>query len=211
MSNFSQVNQQLIILKKDFKMINCWNETIKKTVIREIQEEIDVTPIAFRKMATLDFYYPDHPEGNQQVLVYLIDGWKGKPQESEEVEPKWFEINSLPFKLMWPDDFHWLPLVLKGFKVRAEFLFGGKDILRHSILAVLKSPGLTLLDLLLVLSSAIYRQKVLDRVQDPLIHNYWDKIFPFEPKEVREWLGRKDSNRIINEINNLKTYFYYFK
>ena len=82
-----------------------------------------------------------------------------------------------------------------------------EDILRHSILAVLKSPGLTLLDLLLFLSSAIYRQKVLDRVEDPLIHNYWDKIFPFEPKEVREWLassynkiGRFLANPLIRNI-----------
>ena len=82
-----------------------------------------------------------------------------------------------------------------------------EDILRHSILAVLKSPGLTLLDLLLFLSSAIYRQKVLDRVEDPLIHNYWDKIFPWEPKEVREWLassynkiGRFLANPLIRNI-----------
>lgn len=82
-----------------------------------------------------------------------------------------------------------------------------EDILRHSILAVLKSPGLTLLDLLLVLSSPIYRQKVLDRVDDPLIHNYWGKIFPWEPKEVREWLassynkiGRFLANPLIRNI-----------
>jgi len=82
-----------------------------------------------------------------------------------------------------------------------------EDILRHSILSVLKSPNLTLLDLLLVLSSPVYRRKVLDRVKDPLIHNYWDKIFPFEPKEVREWLassynkiGRFLANPLIRNI-----------
>ena len=82
-----------------------------------------------------------------------------------------------------------------------------EDILRHSILAVLKSPNLTLLDLLLVLSSPIYRRRVLDRVKDPLIHNYWDRIFPWEPKEIREWLassynkiGRFLANPLIRNI-----------
>lgn len=82
-----------------------------------------------------------------------------------------------------------------------------EDILRHSILPVIKCPGLTLLDLLLVLSSPIYRRRVLEKIDDPLIHNYWDNIFPFEPKEIKEWLassynkiGRFLANPLIRNI-----------
>ncbi len=28
---------------------------------------------------------------------------------------------------MWPDDKYWLPLVLSGSKIKAEFLFGEND------------------------------------------------------------------------------------
>lgn len=82
-----------------------------------------------------------------------------------------------------------------------------EDILRHSILTIVRNPGLTLLDLLLMLSSPIYRHKLLEGAKDPLIKNYWEKIFPWEPKEVREWLassynkiGRFLANPLIRNI-----------
>jgi len=82
-----------------------------------------------------------------------------------------------------------------------------EDILRHSILPVINCQGLTLLDHLLVLSSPIYRRRVLEKIKDPLIHNYWDNIFPFEPKEIKEWLassynkiGRFLANPLIRNI-----------
>jgi len=82
-----------------------------------------------------------------------------------------------------------------------------EDILRHSILTIVRNPGLTLLDLLLMLSSPIYRHKLLEGTKDPLIKNYWEKIFPWEPKEVREWLassynkiGRFLANPLIRNI-----------
>jgi len=82
-----------------------------------------------------------------------------------------------------------------------------EDILRHSILTIVRNPGLSLLDLLLMLSSPIYRHKLLEGAKDPLIKNYWEKIFPWEPKEVREWLassynkiGRFLANPLIRNI-----------
>jgi len=82
-----------------------------------------------------------------------------------------------------------------------------EDILRHSILTIVRNPGLTLLDLLLMLSSSVYRHKLLESAKDPLIKNYWEKIFPWEPKEVREWLassynkiGRFLANPLIRNI-----------
>ena len=64
-----------------------------------------------------------------------------------------------------------------------------EDILRHAILTVLFNPGSTLLDLHLLLSSYIYRLKMLENVKDPIITQYWEKIFPKEKKEEREWLA----------------------
>lgn len=103
------------------------NETIIQTAIRETQEEICVTPINITEKATLNFYFPHHPDWNQQVLVYTCQQWRGTPKETEEMKPKWYKQNKLPLDQMWVDDQYWLPLMLKGKNIKAEFLFGPED------------------------------------------------------------------------------------
>jgi ADP-ribose pyrophosphatase YjhB (NUDIX family) len=105
------------------------NEKIENTAVRETQEEINVTPKNISEVATLDFYFKDKPEWNQQVLVFVSNDWEGDPSESEEMKPQWFDKNNLPFESMWPDDPFWLPLVLSGKKIQAEFTFGENNII----------------------------------------------------------------------------------
>jgi len=102
------------------------NETIKNTAIRETKEEIDVAPIKLARVGVLDFYFPSVPlkdNWNQRVIVYLVSDWLGKPTESDEMKPRWFNIDKLPFNKMWSDDHLWLSHVLDGKKVKAEFAF----------------------------------------------------------------------------------------
>jgi hypothetical protein len=81
--------------------------------------------------------------------------------------------------------------IIGTFKKLYEQSWGPRleDILRHAILVVLYNPGSTLLDLHLVLSSQIYRHKMLEKVKDPIITQYWEKIFPKTAKEQQEWLA----------------------
>lgn len=102
-------------------------ESILKCASRETYEEIGVRPKDLQKVAVLDFYFPHVPikdDWNQRVVVYLCSDWEGRPKESEEMQPKWFLQNKLPFKDMWKDDPLWLPHVLAGHRVKAEFAFG---------------------------------------------------------------------------------------
>lgn len=55
--------------------------------------------------------------------VFLSEEWEGEPEEGEEMRPEWFSFSEIPFGRMWKDDKHWLPLVLKGKKLRARFVF----------------------------------------------------------------------------------------
>lgn len=51
-----------------------------------------------------------------------------------EMHPKWFEVNDIPFKQMWPDDVYWFPLMLKNTKFIGYFLFKGhNDILKYTL------------------------------------------------------------------------------
>lgn len=113
------------------------DETIENTVIRENQEEINVVVTSFTKKATLKCYFPDNPGGGQQVSVFLISEWIGEPVETEEMSPKWFNKKDIPFEKMWPDEKLWLPLVLEGKNVEAEFMFDKNELIIDQILKVL--------------------------------------------------------------------------
>jgi hypothetical protein len=57
------------------------------------------------------------------VHVFLVGTWQGDPEESDEMKPTWCMINKIPFESMWDDASHWLPLVLKGKRIRASFVY----------------------------------------------------------------------------------------
>ncbi|MFH1749909.1 MAG: 8-oxo-dGTP diphosphatase [bacterium] len=98
-------------------------ESIEQTAIRETQEELSVTPKDLKHMGILNFYFPHKSEWDQQVWVYFVDIWDGEPIESEEMAPKWFHVDEIPFDCMWSDDIHWLPRALKDQRIESEFMF----------------------------------------------------------------------------------------
>ena len=105
-------------------------ETIEECAIRETKEEINVTVSNLIKVSELEFRFKNNPAWDQMVHVYLTEKWTGEPKESEEVSPKWFMVNEIPFETsMWPDDKFWLPEVLKGNLIKASFVFGDNDVI----------------------------------------------------------------------------------
>lgn len=100
------------------------NETPENAMIRETQEEISVTPIKYEKVGLMEF--DEYYKGNKENVVfhlYLVTEWNGEPTESDEMLPKWFDINEIPYDNMFADDKYWLPLVLNGKKIKAYFEF----------------------------------------------------------------------------------------
>lgn len=100
-------------------------ESAVENAVRELKEEISISikPGDVEKVGCLDFYFKDKPEWNQKMHIFLVKNWEGEPQESEETRPEWFDIKDIPFDTMWPDDKHWLPIVLAGKKVEGRFGF----------------------------------------------------------------------------------------
>ncbi len=130
-------NQILLAMKKRGFGQGRWNgaggkpnpdENIFDTAIRETQEEINIIPKDISQVATLNFYFQNKPEWDQQVLVFITHNWKGEPIESEEMKPQWFDLDKIPYDSMWPDDIFWLPQVLSGKKIQAKFTFGENDV-----------------------------------------------------------------------------------
>ena len=97
------------------------------SAIREAEEEIGVKIKNPEKVAVIDFHFPEIPKEkdfDQQVHIFLIKDWEGEPTESEEMAPKWFNTEEIPFDKMWDDDIHWLPHVLMGKRIKGKFTFG---------------------------------------------------------------------------------------
>ncbi len=99
-----------------------FGETPEQAAIRETKEEINVDIVDFDKRADIIFdeYIKNKPE-IVHMHVFTASKWQGTPTESEEMAPKWFNSNKLPFSKMLPDDPFWLPQVLLGQKVAAKF------------------------------------------------------------------------------------------
>ncbi|OGD71756.1 hypothetical protein A3A84_03225 [Candidatus Collierbacteria bacterium RIFCSPLOWO2_01_FULL_50_23] len=110
------------------------DKNIEETAIRETNEEIQVNPTSLKQVAVLNFFHLGKTDNNQQVTVYLTSKWEGEPTESEEMAPRWFKINEIPYDEMWEDDRFWLPKVLSGETVEADFLFNKNQVLlEHEI------------------------------------------------------------------------------
>lgn len=95
-------------------------------VIRELREEagVEVLVSDLRDHGELTFRFRGHADWDNRCRVFVAERWSGDPSESEEMRPAWHPVHELPFASMWVDDPHWVPLVLAGKKIRAEFLFG---------------------------------------------------------------------------------------
>lgn len=137
--------QILIAMKKRGFGANKWNgvggkleagETIEQALIRETEEEIGVTPTNYWPVAELDFIQDAETDDpwHMYVYAYLCDHWQGEPTESEEMAPRWFELDRIPYSKMWDDDEFWLPKVLAGQKVSGQFKFDAADkLIDHTI------------------------------------------------------------------------------
>ena len=97
-------------------------ETIEEAARRETKEEAGVEIKEMNKLGVLEFKYQDG-SGNMEVHIFYVKEFRGSPAESEEMKPRWFDVNEIPYNQMWPDDKYWLPMFLDGKKFKGKFLF----------------------------------------------------------------------------------------
>lgn len=114
------------------------NESIDEAAKREVLEEIGVEINKMDKIAELTFIFPEKPDWDQIVHTYFSDSWKNEPVESEEMSPRWFRVEEIPFSEMWPDDIFWLPQALRNNKIKAVFKFGDGDYILEQKIEIIE-------------------------------------------------------------------------
>lgn len=98
------------------------NETVEEAMVRELQEESGLLATSFRERAIIEFF----SKGSDSVVemhVFEVTNHKGELIETEEMAPKWFLKQQIPFDEMWPSDREWLPLFFKGHDFDGRVVF----------------------------------------------------------------------------------------
>lgn len=96
-------------------------ETLEDAAVREFSEELCATPGPLEWRGVLEFYNNDRLE--MLVHVFVTDSYEGELCESDEAEPHWFPMGSVPYERMWLDDRYWFPLLLAGERFYGRFWF----------------------------------------------------------------------------------------
>ncbi len=107
------------------------HESARAAAIREVQEELGVTPIGVVERGELSFQFVD----GYSIHVVVFDGSDvdGEPEETDEAVPLWTPIDRIPYAEMWADDELWLPLLLNGRRFSGRFVFDGDEMLDHLV------------------------------------------------------------------------------
>jgi mutator protein MutT len=135
-----QDNKLLLGMKKRGFGEGRWNgfggklgdgETIEQAAIREMKEEVGITPLDLEERGVLNFEFENDPK-ILEVHIFSVTQFSGKPTESEEMRPQWFTTDKIPFEQMWSDDIHWIPLLLADKKFKGTFLFDKPSTAEYS-------------------------------------------------------------------------------
>jgi 8-oxo-dGTP diphosphatase len=106
-------------------------ETPIQAAIREVQEEVSVTPHDPTQLGHLRFAFVDGY--NLECWVFRADSHSGTPTVSNEAIPFWSKINELPYHRMWADDSEWIPFLIRREAFLGEFVFDGDKMLSGAV------------------------------------------------------------------------------
>ena len=105
------------------------DETPAQCAVREVQEELLVTPTGLIHHGEHRFQFVDGYR--LHVHVFTATGCEGQAGETEEAIPLWTPVDAIPFDEMWADDRLWIPTMLAGGRFDGRWIFDGDRIVDH--------------------------------------------------------------------------------
>ena len=113
-------------------------ETPLQAAVREVEEEVCVTPVDPVGYGLLQFQFVDGL--SIEGYVFRAPDCRGEPRETDEATPLWVPRDRIPYDRMWADDRRWLPELLAGRRFHGRFLFDGDAMLGHAVRCVESVP-----------------------------------------------------------------------
>jgi 8-oxo-dGTP diphosphatase len=107
------------------------NETPEQAVVRELEEEVSVTPLSLSRLGNLKFAFVDGY--NLECWVFRADAHTGLAQPSPEAIPLWTPIDQIPYERMWRDDREWFPHLINKRGFAGRFVFDGDTMLSSEV------------------------------------------------------------------------------
>ena len=107
-------------------------ETPEQAAVRELQEEVSVTPLELSKVGRLRFAFVHGY--HLECWVFRAESHVGEPSPSTEAIPFWSPVKSVPFDRMWVDDREWFPYVARHEAFEGCFVFDGDVMLAGEVL-----------------------------------------------------------------------------
>ncbi|MBW7907675.1 MAG: 8-oxo-dGTP diphosphatase [Kiritimatiellae bacterium] len=106
-------------------------ETPEQCAVREVQEELCITPSGVQRAGELLFQFAN---GHSiHGYVFTANAFTGQPTSTDEADPIWTPLDQIPFDEMWADDHIWIPLMLEGRPFTGRFLFDGDSMLGYDL------------------------------------------------------------------------------
>lgn len=106
-------------------------ETPLEAAVREVQEELCITPLGLTYSGENLFQFVDGY--SIHVHVFKAGDYEGEPTETDEASPIWTPVDKIPYEEMWEDDKLWVPLVLDGTRFFGRYLFDDDVMLDHAL------------------------------------------------------------------------------
>ena len=106
-------------------------ETPEQAAIRECEEELRIRVSNLEYCGEHRFQFVDGY--SIHVWVYRTTVFEGEPEETREAEPLWTRIDRIPFDEMWEDDQYWIPMMIRGERFQARWIFDGDRMLDYDI------------------------------------------------------------------------------
>lgn len=106
-------------------------ETPVQAAVREVEEELCITPEDVSHCGELSFQFIDGL--SIHCTVFRAESYQGTPQETDEAIPLWTPVDQIPYDKMWADDRCWLPLMLDRTPFKGRFIFDEHKMLDHRL------------------------------------------------------------------------------
>ena len=109
-------------------------ESVEACAIREVAEEVGMRVNALALRALLRYHDP--AQGFAMAgFAFVSSDFQGTPSRTGEADPFWCPIDAIPYDEMWENDRIWLPRVLQGERIRADFRFCRDRLVAHAVVS----------------------------------------------------------------------------